>query len=280
VASNNTGAPMNGKTKVWAARRRVLARLWVKRHKILAICLAAALLLAAAVPAAGFAVSSKIKGDYLSAMHLVATGTKNNLTDDFLGQYDVPAGDTREALLAIVGLLAGNVTYRPDPDDYPFTPDEFLKKGGGDCEDFAVFAAYALAYYGVPVNISVWFSLYGHAFNSIYDNESGEWQDFDLLGWWIRYENETLGWPVESYEDQNPSLNDYFTNKSYFHPTILFNHTVGEHNETIKNPAENATTRKYAKASNVFGDWFREEILHPLLKPFYSREEVTIFPKN
>lgn len=198
----------------------------------------------------GFPLGAKVKSEYLSMMRETVLDTRNNATDAFLAKANLTNVSTPEECVGrIFNLMKGNITYIPDNDDYSKTPDEFLRDKGGDCEDFAVFVSYALTKMGVPNRIVVYFSLDGHAYNEYLDN--GTWRRLDLL----------------EYE--------VFTNESYFQPTSEFNQT-SESVGSVTNPAHHSPTRKYSQIVESFGEWFRENVLYHILKPYYSTERIGI----
>lgn len=52
-------------------------------------------------------------------------------------------------VMNVVQIMAqGNFKYIPDSIDTWKTPKEFVKDGGGDCEDFAIWEAFKLMEYG------------------------------------------------------------------------------------------------------------------------------------
>ncbi|RLG60859.1 hypothetical protein DRN86_01445, partial [Candidatus Geothermarchaeota archaeon] len=80
------------------------------------------------------------------------------------------------------------LTYKEEIGDYAQTADQTLKRGGGDCEDLAIFVATALEYYGFTsedVRI-VYANIYnrefkrisGHAFTKV--KIGGKWWVIDL----------------------------------------------------------------------------------------------------
>lgn len=115
------------------------------------------LLIIACVFMVGSALSLQLNDKLLSAIEKQYGNAAKHRLEDWQNLINSNQSQLETTKLEVVNQFFNQLTYADDDNnwykkDYWATPIEFLAKGQGDCEDFAIGKYYTLRLLGVPMN--------------------------------------------------------------------------------------------------------------------------------